>query len=123
RLHANIAATMLEPSGLRDRLTHLFHQPKSKKSATARVDAALLQVSRIEPTLKKMQQALRLGELDAAAPFNRQLEQAVQIHLVSRDEALALTQYNQLYQDVIRVDEFSFDFSSVLTWEQSDRKE
>lgn len=122
-LHASITAAMLEPSPLRDRLTRLFHRPTTKKTATARVDAALLQVNRIEPILKKIHQALRSGEINPASSFEQQLHQAVRIHLLSEDEALSLTQYNNLYQDVIRVDEFSPDLSAVLTWEQPERKE
>jgi len=123
RLCTALTDSMLEPSALRDRLTSLFVKSHSQKDAVGRIDMALLQIAQIEPLIKKMNSALRKREVDGALPFDQQLHQAVRNHLLSNEEAESLREYYCLYRDVIRVDEFSFDLSSILTWNQSEWKE
>lgn len=123
RLHAKITEDMLKPSSLRDRLTHLSYKNTSMDSPVGRIDFAMQQIESVEPLIKKMQKAYRQGELGIAISFDQQLRQAVSNHVLSADEAEKLRAYHALYCRIIKVDEFSPDLSSILTWQQSEWKE
>ncbi len=113
RLHHRIAVLMQQPSVLRDRLTSLFYISQSASDPVRQMENALLQVAKVEPIIKKYQQALRSGKIQSS------IEEAVAKKIISQEEAECLQTFDTLYQEIIRVDEFSFNFDSVLTGEKT----
>jgi len=123
QLDQKIVSSMTESSAFRDRLTHLVYRDSSMDDPLNRLDSALLQVKNIEPLLKKLQKAVRQGKLPAGLSLTEQLRLSGEINILSQQEITLLSDFDSLYQDIISVDEFSFDLDSVLTKEKSEWKE
>lgn len=115
RLNHKIVNAMLEPNPLRDRLTCYFYKSNKSDDPINRIDSALEKVSHIEPILKKFQIALRSGKLPRLATFEEQTIAAVKMGILMEDEMNALREFDALYKEVIKVDEFSFDLNTVLS--------
>lgn len=115
QLHHNIVNSMLTPSDLRSRLTNNVYISKNVSDPSYQLEEAFKLVPRIEPLLKKYQIALRNGKFDRSLSYENQLQAAINAKILTEEEATALYQYDLLYKDVIKVDEFSFDLSTVKT--------
>lgn len=106
-----ITAAMLTPSPFRDRLTQYSYVGKESDNA---LEKALQQVAQAEILLKKLKQAIRDGAIGESNSFQDQLKSAKQLGLLSEVEAAKLIEFELLYNEVIKVDEFSFDFRKVM---------
>jgi len=106
---------MLAPSAFRDRITQFCFLPKNEKDPAKKLEKAFAQVTAVEPSLKKFQSALRSGTVSPLLSFQDQLKMAVKAGVLTDSEKEALKQFELLYQDIIKVDEFSFDLQSVVT--------
>ncbi|MCR9247248.1 MAG: acyl-CoA dehydrogenase [bacterium] len=100
------ARTLLEPSGLRDRLTQRIHQPAANDSALARLERALQLCTDAEPVLKKLKAAMRAGRLPKARPAEL-LEQAVEGGILTSAESDLVKTAEAARSDAIAVDSFS----------------
>lgn len=123
QLDQKIVLSMTDSFALRDRLTHLIYRDSKMNDPLNRLDNALLQLNAIEPLLKKLQNAIRQKKIPSSLLFAEQLRLSKENDILSVDEIASLRDFDHLYQDVIRVDEFSFDLNSVLTKEKSEWKE
>ncbi len=110
KLTHRIARTMLEPSNFRDRLTHLFYQSKKSDDAAARLEKVFCQMPDMEPLLKKLRQGDKSKQ-----NFTAQVHAAVKKNIITSAEADKLLSFQKAYNEVIGVDEFSFDLSQLLT--------
>lgn len=106
---------MLEPSELRDRLTQYCYVGEEAKEPMRRLENALLKVQDMDPIWKKFQTAVRSGKIPRFGNMQSRAEAAVKQHILTKDEAVKLSEFDDLYQEVIRVNEFSFDLRSVVT--------
>lgn len=109
-----VVAPMLMPSELRDRLTKYCYVSPNKNDIGYRLDEALAQVSAIEPLLKKLQKAVNSGEIPQRYPFDARVQAALKAGIFTSVEAQAILSFNKLKNDIIKVDEFSFDLTSVF---------
>jgi acyl-CoA dehydrogenase len=109
-----IVSTMQTPSELRDRLTRYCFISEEKTDAMRRVEDALVKVDAVEPLLKKYQTAIRKGVIPGYGDFVIKLKAAEQANVLTASEAKILEEFNALYQEVIKVNEFSFDLNEVL---------
>jgi acyl-CoA dehydrogenase len=114
-LHHKIVAPMLKPSEFRDRLTRYFYMNNHHSDPAYRMESAFTQVASVEPILKKFQIAIRNGALPRLASLADNLISAQKIGVLTAEEASALQEFDALYKEVIKVDEFSFDLNTVLT--------
>ncbi len=114
-LYHKIVQPMLAPSAFRDRLTQYFYLSKNPSDATSRMDAALVKSVQADPLVKKFQAAVRGGKVPAYGDYADNLQIALKEKILTADEVRILSDYHALYKEIITVDEFSFDFSSVLT--------
>ena len=78
------------------------------------IEKALLQIERIDPMWKKFQVALRNGTVSSLGSLMERLQAAKEKGILTENEVSELYEYNELYQDVIRVNEFTFDLRSVV---------
>lgn len=114
-LYHKIVKTMLSPSDFRDRITQYCYVGKKNDDPIRRIEAALLQVEQIEPIWKKFQIAVRNGTVPKLGNLKDRVNAAVKADSLSADEAHLMCVFDDLYKDVIKVDEFSFDLSTVVS--------
>jgi acyl-CoA dehydrogenase len=114
-LHLKVVAPMLAHSEFRDRVTQYCYLGKSSNDPVTRLDAVLDLQAKLEPLLKKFQIALRSGKVPTEGGFKERVLAASQAEILTADEAQALLDFEAMKQEVIKVNEFSFDFNSVIT--------
>jgi acyl-CoA dehydrogenase len=114
-LEHNIVASMTQPSAFRDRLTRFCYVSPQTDDPVTRLDTAFLQQINLEALLKKFQNAIRNNTVPHHLAFADGVREAVKVKALTEDEAHALLAYDDLEKQIVKVDEFSFDLSSVLT--------
>jgi acyl-CoA dehydrogenase len=105
RLSHRVAQLLLSPSATRDRLTQGIYLSAAAGHPVGVMEQALPEVIAIEPLERKLLKAQRKGQLDAIT-WEAQLEQAVDLSVVTRAEADELTRVRALVMEIIAVDEF-----------------
>ena len=75
---------------------------------------AFIKIQTVDPILKKFQTAVRHGTLPIQGSFESKMQQAVHAGVLTQEEMFILREYNDLYQDVIQVNEFTFDLQTVV---------
>jgi acyl-CoA dehydrogenase len=114
-LNFKIVIPMLTPNALRDRLTKYCYQSKEPTDPIVRADKALVEIVRLEPLLKKFHLALRSGKVAMEGRFPERVQSAFKAGFLTQDEVAELIAYEALQQEVVKVNEFSFDFSEVIS--------
>jgi acyl-CoA dehydrogenase len=114
QLHKKIVKTMLEPGPLRDRLTEHYYQSRQEDETGFRLEKALKQLAVIDPLLKKLHLAMKSGDIPEHYDFKKRVESVSQAGLLTLEEANMLIQYESLRNEIIKVNEFSFDLTQVL---------
>jgi acyl-CoA dehydrogenase len=114
-LSHRIVTTMLEPSEFRDRLTQYCFIAQDSDDPMRRLENTLAKVKLIDPIWKKFQVAIRQGKIPRWIAVKEQLNTAATLQILTKDEVTALTEFNYLYQEVIKVNEFSFDLGTLVT--------
>lgn len=115
KLSHQIVNAMLTPSAFRDRLTQYCFVSKKEQEMTYKLEKAFSQVEVIEPFSKKLQSGIRNGVIPAYEQRAEQLKIAVKKGILTESEAHALSGFETLYKDIIKVDEFSFDLKTCET--------
>lgn len=113
-LSHKIVNAMLTPSDFRDRLTQYCYLGKEENNPLKRIEKALSQIQQIDPITKKFHIAIRSGVISQANNFEEQLQIALKKSVLTEEEVHAFREFEKLYQEIIKVDEFSFDLRTVL---------
>ena len=109
RLGHRVAAILLTPSAVRDRLTAGIFIPTDQGEALGRLDDALPKVIAAEAVEKKVRDALK-AQLIAAASDEQLLQEALQAGIITAGEAGIVAVAQAARQEVIRVDDFPADY-------------
>lgn len=113
-LFSRIVQSMTKPSEFRDRLTQFFYWKNDPNDSIGRTEIAFAQLNKVDPILKKFQKFSRSGKVHRFSSFKTILKAAIAAKEITEDEANSLKEYEALYTEVIRVDEFSFDLKQVI---------
>lgn len=108
-LGQQVASLLLTPSAARDRLTSGMYVSRDPNEPIGRMDIALEHVCAAEPVEKKLQHAVRSGQLPKTDPESL-LAAAVKHGVISELEAEKVRLANQSRKDAIRVDDFAQDY-------------
>ncbi len=114
-LHQKIVAPMLVHSEFRDRLTKYCYFGHAVDDPIGRLDALLDWQAKLDTLLKKFQIALRNGTVPAEGGFSERVHAASKVGVLTTDEANSLLDFHASQQEIIKVNEFSFDFNSIIT--------
>lgn len=114
-LHHKIVGPMLNPSEFRDRLTDFCYISKDPNDPVRRLDVVLEEREGIEPLWIKFQEAIRRGLVSRHASFEEQMDAAEKSGALTTSEILALSDFNATLKEVIKVNEFTFDLSTVVS--------
>lgn len=102
----HIRDTMLVPSALRDRLTAMNDEKPLRQDNVGRVDYALLLKIKAEPCIKKLEKAIKQGQLPKEKSWQAMLQVAVEKQLLTPEDATLLQSFEEARLDAIHVDEF-----------------
>ncbi|KAA9129573.1 acyl-CoA dehydrogenase [Marinihelvus fidelis] len=105
RLSHRAAQLLLSPSEVRDRLTRGIYIPDSTDNPIGLMEHALPQVIAAEPIERKLQKAVKAGEVDGLQ-FADRLADAVEKGVLSETEARTLAQVQTMVAEIIAVDDF-----------------
>lgn len=114
KLHNRIVETMLAPSELRDRITRYCFLSKQRDELTHRLDKALSQIDNIDPLQKKVHKAVQTGVIAPTFEFSERIQSALAANILTLEEAHALSEFEKLRNEIIKVNEFSFDLGEVI---------
>jgi acyl-CoA dehydrogenase len=109
-----VAKLLLEPSATRDRLTSDVYLPTGLDEPLGALEAALVATIACEPIEAKIREAIKLGRfkpgLMLGAGVDALFTQARDAHVIEQIEFDALRRKGALRDQVIRVDDFPYDF-------------
>ena len=114
-LNDKIVQPMLSPNAFRDRLTRWSYLGKTADDPVYMADQVLAMQIQIEPLLKKFQKALRGGTVPTEGRFDDRVYAAQKAGLLASEEVKTLIEFEAMQQEVIKVNEFSFDFSTIIS--------
>ncbi len=109
RLGHRVAALLLSPSAVRDRLTAGIYLPSELNEPLGRLDDALVRVIAAEAVERKLYDAVKSRKI-AAGTDDQVLEAALQAGVITAGEAGIVTRAQAARRDVIRVDDFPADY-------------
>lgn len=109
-----IVSSMISHNALRDRLTRYCYNGHREEDLTCQLDKALSQVLIIEPIWKKLHESIQHGKIPRWHTLSERIALAQQNGTLTAEEARALAEYENLKNEIIKVNEFSFDLKQVL---------
>ena len=113
RLGHEVAALLMQPGEVRDRLTSGMYIPDDEQQAVGALEAALSSTLECEPLLAQLHAARRTGRLTAMEELQR-IAEAGKIGIISAEQALMLERDYALCRKVIMVDDFAPDELQML---------
>jgi hypothetical protein len=114
QLHKKLVAQMIEKTDFRDQLTRYCFISHDENELTHRLETALGQTQANDVLRKKLQQAVKNGTIDEYLSFNDKLKAAQNSGVLTAEEVLSVTSFEALREEIIKVNEFSFDLEQVV---------
>lgn len=114
KLNRNIVIPMISKTELRDRLTKYCFISNESDDLGNRLDQALMQEMQVEPIYKKLNKAVKKGVIPQRYNFEERVDKALNENILTSEEARVITEFESLKNEIIKVNEFSFDFGQVI---------
>jgi acyl-CoA dehydrogenase len=108
RLTHKVAQLLLVPSDTRDRLTQGVYRSETSNHPICFMERALPQVIQAEPLERKLLKALKQGEIKGIT-WGEQVRNAIEKHVLSKEEADILVRVRELVTEIIAVDDFDVE--------------
>lgn len=108
RLGHKVASLLLAPSATRDRLTDGVYKTASPGYVIGDMEALLPQVIAAEPIQRRLDKALRQGDISGTDP-GQIITAAEAAKIINKDEARLLREVHERTMEIIAVDDFSDD--------------
>ena len=109
KLHNQIAAMMMEPTALRDRLTNEAYFGTDADDVTGRMECAFNELIKIEPVYNRFLKAVAKRQAEGLN-LTDQLASAVEKKILTQEEADQIVEFDKLRYDALATDEFSQDY-------------
>lgn len=114
RLDRKIVESMTATSVLRERLTQYCYVSKNANELSYRLDKALAQVPAIDLIDKKIRKALVEKRITERLSLKECAEKALQLGILTSDEVNLYLEFEELKNEIVQVNEFSFDLNEVI---------
>lgn len=114
KLTQALVEPMLSHSALRERLTSYCYQSQNTTELTHRLDTALSMIEPVEASLKKLAALVKNGLFAPSLTLDAKIQVALDKNVLSTEEAKQLREFEALRQEIIKVNEFSFDLEEVI---------
>jgi acyl-CoA dehydrogenase len=108
RLTHKVAQLLLVPSDTRDRLTQGVYRSDTSNHPICFMERALPQVIHAEPLERRLLKALKQGDIKGIT-WDEQVRNAVEKHVLSKEEADILVRVRELVAEIIAVDDFDVE--------------
>jgi acyl-CoA dehydrogenase len=105
RLTHKVAQLLLAPSDTRDRLTHGVYMSATSDHPVCFMERALPEVIHAEPLERKLLKAIKQGEIEGIT-WDDQIRNAIEKHVLTKEEADILARVHELVAEIIAVDDF-----------------
>ncbi|KMT65266.1 acyl-CoA dehydrogenase [Catenovulum maritimum] len=102
-----ICRTLLKSSPARDRITHLCYMGTDEKDAVGSIEAAFNAMHECQSIELKIHGAQKTGKLPRRVPLAKAIEKALEIELITAEEAAKIKRADELRQAAIAVDSFA----------------
>jgi alkylation response protein AidB-like acyl-CoA dehydrogenase len=109
KLHNTIAAMMMEPTALRDRLTNEAYFGTDASDVTGRMEITFNALIAIEPIYNRFLKAVAKGQATGFVIAD-QLTSAVEKKILTQEEADKVAEFDLLRIDALATDEFTKDY-------------
>ncbi len=106
-LEHRLASIMLQPSKFRDRLTQYCYLSNSQTNPINQLEFALQQITFTEPLQARVEEAIKKGRIPKTMDLHRRLNNAVNEHVITEEEANLIQNAEEARRVVIQVDEFT----------------
>lgn len=113
-LHKKLVAPMLDVTPLRDKLSQYCYISSNQSDITRRLETALIRAGTNDALRKKLQQAVKSGAIPEYFTFPERVRAAEKSGLLTNDEARDMIEFEALREEIIKVNEFTFDLEKVI---------
>lgn len=113
KLSKSIVSNMLNLNALRDRLTKHCYVSSNADDLSNRLERALQMIATVEPIMKKMR-SVKNEDVPFDANDPEQTQYALKKGVINAEEAKVIQDYYDLKNEIIKVNEFSFDLKHVI---------
>lgn len=116
RIGGQVAKLMMEPGGVRDRITQHSFWGETRDDATGLMEIAFDTLIKVEPLYDRFQKAISKGEVEGLT-FEQRLASAQAKGVLNADEAEKLRDFESLRFEAILTDEFEPEVLAPKNWE------
>lgn len=113
-LHKKLAAQMTAISPIRDQITQYCFISNDPSDITYKFEAAMKLVDENDVLRKKIQTAVKSGTISDSLHFIDRVRDAEKAGILTAEEARAINKFEALREDIIKVNEFTFDLKQVI---------
>jgi alkylation response protein AidB-like acyl-CoA dehydrogenase len=114
KLHKRLVTPMIEATPLRNQVTQHCFISADKSELTNKLELALGRAEANDLLRKKLQQAVKSGTIPEYYPFLDRLRAAEEAGILTSSEADAVREFEALREEIIKVNEFTFDLERVI---------
>jgi len=111
QLDNRVASLVLEPTLTRDRLTDGIFIPKNSNEPLNLLEDALKKIVNCSPIDKRLREAQKKGLISGFDNYDDAIKEAVDCGIIGVNDASLLYEARKIYLEVIKVDEFDYNFS------------
>ncbi len=117
-----VSVAIQVPGEQRDRITEGIYLPASTDRPIGRLDRAMLACVASDPVITSLRKAARAGKISRGS-VQSMIREALAVSLISDEEAEAAMEADDLRNDAIQVDDFSFDeYTGQLNFSKHERE-
>lgn len=102
-----LVKTFYETPAFRESLTSICYVGKKAEDPTGCMEIAFKMLQEIKPLQQKMHEAVKRGQIKNAPSYKQKIDEAVNMKIITDQEAELLNQYEALRVEAISVDAFS----------------
>lgn len=113
-LHKQLVSQMIDTTPLRDQITQSCFISGNKQELTNRLEQALASAGSNDILRKKLLQAVKSGTIPEYYTFEEKVRAAEKGGILNKDEAQAMIEFEALREEIIKVNEFTFDLEKVI---------
>lgn len=106
-LEHQMVSSMMTPSTFRDRLTSHYYLGTLNNSEVARLEECFNNLFNVQNSMDNIEKAIKQGSISKHLDFLEKIQKALELNILSNQEARALKEFEEAKRKVLQVDEFT----------------